>query len=244
MSAQPRSDESSWPPSLQLAELEMPEQVILAAEQMQANGDSPSLSIARRLILADINLVKMWRTLADQHRDDTEGHWVETFLWSCSCASNVPAYFLLSNKERSRIAEKLEKLSQELIDSFGTLGLDPHFVHECQSSQKDYLILEDYGALRRARVENEGYTGSTLPISSAIRLASESAIKTIEAAPEGKRGENFRAIYFVRTLAAHHERRYGQHLLSAVASAANALFGTLYDESNVHKLIRRLPGQS
>lgn len=164
--------------------------------------------------------------------------WVWGFLEAAAAASNLPPYHYLPVRGRRKLTKTIASLATRLAKILEANELDAHLIHSDGKMFNGFYLYEDFGESNQARIDEAGT--NELKLSVLIQEIAERVQEKITEEPvRGKSGKNVRAIRFVRLIANRNKRMYGAPLNGVTATAANAIFGTSYGESDIRKLLSR-----
>jgi len=216
--------------------MKLPE-AVKAAERALARTPSHDLSVIGAQLIANTpELVAMWRTLERRERDDDP--WVWEFLRVASNSSTLPPFHYKPTRERREISTMIWDLADRLTKALERNGLDAHLIHSDGKIFKGFYVFEDFSESNQARIDAVG--AIKLPVCDLIKsIARRSQQKIADEPISGKGGANARAIRFVRLIVSRNQQTYGEPLNAVAATAANAIFGTAYANSDVRKLLSR-----
>ena len=216
---------------------ELPQDVKRAKHVLSLDPSHELTQIAEKLVADTPELMAMWQALESRrHPDDQD--WVWAFLRQAADACNLPPYHYKSAADRRDLSNEITDLACRLARALRVNGLDAHLVQNEGKLFSGFFFYEDFGDSNRASIDTGGT--SKLEVSVLVERIAERAQKKIADEPiPGKAGPNAHAIRFIRIIAARNKRWYGKPLNAVTATAANAIFGTTYQESDIHNLLNR-----
>ncbi len=191
--------------------------------------------IANKLIRETPELVAMWRAI--ERRSESRDPWVWIFLSHLLVASRLPPYQYLSAEDRRDLSSNIVRLSNRLVRLIEKNELDLTLIFGTGVNFPGFRFYEDFGEINQAQID--AAEKEKLSVCRLIREVATRATEKIKEPVRGKAGNNVRVIRFVRSLADSNRGYYNAPLLLVVATAANALFGTEYSESDVSNLLTR-----
>ena len=184
---------------------------------------------------------KMWETVFKHCRNEDwelDYFWVYGFLSNVCDSSKMPDYYYISNAERKKLVEKIERYSKQLLNLYKLNDLDINIVHLDGMIFNGFYVYEDFGESNQARIDQDN--DNKMPISKAINAGvSYSKERILEANTTGKAGKNVKAIRFIRNLAERNAALYEKPLYNVIATATFALYGIEYNESDISNILRR-----
>ncbi len=204
----------------------------------------PELSeIAGKLLIPnDQELCSMWATL-EKYSFNDDALWVWGYLDHVKNSLDLPSYHDLDKKSQKELINDIQAISKELVEKLVDNKLDATLVHSNGLNFRGFYLYEDFSESKQREID--GSNTSKLLASSLITQIVSRAIEKIEKEPiQGKSGKNAEAIKFIRMMVSHHQRNYQTPLNRVVVNLVNALFETLYVESDIRNLMRRKPLQS
>lgn len=217
---------------------DLPAHVLEVQRDLSRFPDDPRREVGAKLIVGSPDLVSMWRSLERRSADRGDALWVWDFLEVVRYASDLPPFHYMPAKERRTLASSIGSLAEQLAQLLEDNQLDVQLVHNDGKIFNGFFFYEDFSRTNQASFDND--CANKLKCSVLIRAVAERAKRTIKEEPiHGKAGSNARALRFVRLIAARNERMFGEPLNAVVATAANALFGTCYQESDIRNLRNR-----
>lgn len=216
---------------------DIPEDVLSVKKQILADPEEPLNSIIEQLTEKKLEILKMWKSL-ESRKIGEDSHWVWGFLRSVEYAMDLPKFHNMSKRERRKLSEKLEKYSKSLCTLLMTNTLDGHLIYSDGKIFNGFYIYENFGEANKARIDLDGT--KKLNITSFLEWYVKDCQKRIEDEPlPGKSGKNAPAIRFIRTLVDRNILLYKKPLNGVLATAANAIYETSYDESDIAKILNR-----
>lgn len=223
--------------------MDFPKAVLLERQRLVCTGDTHKVNLLDSL-MRDEAAVLMWKTLerrssALANAESDDGLWVAAFLAAVTAASSPPRYQTASTADRKDLANRLRSLRNEMEKLLDVYELDFHIVQLNGKTFNGLYVFEDFGDANRARIRGAG--DQLMPASELMANMIGRCIDQVEQVKPAKQGSNALAIRFIRDLAERNKRAYEGEVLNAViATAANAIYGTDYVESDVRNLLNRI----
>lgn len=222
--------------------MDFPKGVLLERERLARLRDQHKLELLEKLMRDDAT-AQMWRTLerrtyAAENPEFDDGLWVTAFLEAVASASNPPRYQTASTADRKDLANRLERFRDEIGRVLAVYDLDFHVVQLNGKMFNGLYVLEDFGDANQARIKNA--EDPLVSASALIHGVIGRCLDQIEGVKHVKQGANSLAIRFIRALAARNQTVHGEVLNAVVATAANAIYGTTYVESDIRNLLNRV----
>jgi hypothetical protein len=216
---------------------ELPKDVIAVKKFLSSDSSDDLYDIAEKLIANSPELIAMWRTL-EKRKVGEDDLWVWSFLRNAADASNLPPFHYINAKERRKLSSRITTLANQLARELEQNELDVQLVYSEGKTFNGFFLYEDFGESNQARIDAD--KKKKLKVSLLIQKIAERAEQRIAHEPTpGKTSANVRAIRFIRIISAYNKRRHGKPLSAATATAANAIFDTSYQESDIAKLLNR-----
>lgn len=216
---------------------QLPIHVLEVQKSLFRDNSHDLYQISTKLISTDPKVVNMWYSL-EKHSDTRDNLWVWGFLSSAENYNNMPRYHYLNGTEKHELSDSIIGLAGQLAKKLTYWGLDGHLVHNDGINYNGFYVLEDFSGHMQAQFEEA--KAKKLKVSKLITKFAERAARQIRQEPlPGKKGKKAKAVRFIRLLAARNKRMYKKPLNYVVATAANAIFGTEYVESDVRNLLTR-----
>jgi len=223
--------------------MELPSQVEVVRLQLE-KFPRPELSeIAEKLLTPkDQELYGMWATL-EKYSYNVDDLWVWSYLDNVKNCLDLPNYHDLDKKSQRELINDIQAISKELVEKLVDNKLDATLIHCNGIHFNGFYLYEEFSESRQREIDN--LSTSKLLASSLITQIVSRAIEKIEVEPiQGKSGKNSEAIRFIRMMVAYHQRKYQTPLNKVIVVLVNALFETIYAESDIRNLMRRKPLQS
>lgn len=215
----------------------LPKDVVTVKNRLALDSSDDRYEIANKLIVNSADLIAMWRSLEKRKIGEDE-LWVWSFLGTAVAASNLPAFHYKPAKERRELSERIATLANKLASELEQNELDGQLIYSDGKMFDGFFLYEDFGEKSQARID--AAQRKKLQVSTLIQRIAERAAKKISDEPiPGKVGANARAIRFVRIVAGRNKQIYDEPLNAVTATAANAIFGTAYQESDIVNLLNR-----
>jgi hypothetical protein len=184
----------------------------------------------------------MWATL-ENYSTTYDDLWVWGCLHRVKDCLFLPRYHNLNKRDRKELISDIQSISKKLVEKLCTNNLDATVIHSNGTLFNGFFLYEDFGESNQWQIDNS--KTDKLLVSYLITRIAERATEKINQEPlSGKIGKNSEAIRFIRMMVILHQRIYKMPLNKVVVCFVNALFGTMYSESDVSNLINRKPLQS
>jgi len=221
----------------------LPKDVLSVKEILSRDPLDELNKIAEKLIPDELNqgeksdLVKMWIALKKRSIcDDTR--WIYMFLHAAADANSLPKFHNMKAEDKRKLSEKVTSLASKLAKELERNDLDCHLIFENGLNYNGFYIYEDFSDTFQQSVDEDN--AKKLKVSSFMNKIAERAAQKIKDEPlPGKSGENAHAIRFIRIISNRNKKIYGSPLLAVTAAAANAIFGTSYEESDISNFLNR-----
>jgi hypothetical protein len=217
----------------------LPMDVIKIKQAVLCDPEDIRIEVAKKLIVDTPELVAMWHSLErNKHPDDPDYEWVWAFLNAATEASSLPRYQHKSKTDKNKLSKDIMDMATRLSMMLKSNGLDAHLVHRNGVNFNGFYFYEDFSYSNQAGLDAE--RANKLKMSDAIeRIAKRAQQKIANEPMPGKAGANAAAIRFIRIIADRNQQWYGTPLNAVTATAANAIFGTTYVESDIRNLLVR-----
>jgi len=215
----------------------LPKDVVTVKNRLPHDCSDYRCEVASKLIVDSPELLAMWRSL---ERRDIGGDelWVWIFLGTAARASNLPPFHYKPAKKRRKLSNRITTLANELANELKQNELDGQLFYSDSINYHGFFIYDDFEEFMQIEIDDA--QTQKVKMSLLIQKFAERATNAIDTEPiPGKAGANARAIHFVRIVADRNERKYGEPLNAVTATAANAIFGTSYQESDIVNLLNR-----
>lgn len=221
----------------------LPSQVEKVRLQLKEFPQLELTDIADKLLLPnDPELCHMWATL-EKYSINHDDLWVWGCMHRVKDCLFLPRYHSLNKKDRKELVEDIQSISKKLVEKLCANNLDATIIHTNGTLFNGFFLYDDFSESNQWEIDNS-YANKLL-VSHLITRIAERATEKINQEPlSGKIGKNSEAIRFIRLMINQHHRIYKMPLNKVVVSCVNALFGTMYSESDVSNLINRKSLQS
>ena len=221
----------------------LPSQVEKVRMQLKKFPQIEFTEIAEKLLIPnDPELCHMWATL-ENHSTTYDDQWVWGCLYRVRDCLFLPRYHNLNKRDRKELISDIQSISKKLVEKLCTNNLDATVIHSNGTLFNGFFLYEDFGESNQWQIDNS--KADKLLVSYLITRIAERATEKINQEPlSGKIGKNYQAIRFIRMMISQHQLLYKMPLNKVVVSCVNALFGTMYSESDVSNLINRKSLQS
>ena len=217
----------------------LPDEILAVRDKILQSQNDHLKVVAEKLITNEPEVIAMWRAI--QNREDKSNEhdfWIEEFLEAVREANSLPTFHYLNKQSRKKLTSNIKQLAQEFADILKINDLDFNLIHADGKIFNGFYIYEDFGESNRTRIDND--RAQKLLISNLIeKIADRTAFKIENEPQKGKSGKNVKAIRQVRILANRNNRKYGSPLLTVLATSANIMNKTSYNEADITKLLSR-----